>query len=114
MLVHVLIFRETSILVFTVSVPIYTPINSTQGFSCLHILVTTLSLVFLDGSHSNRYEVMEFVVPVADIGVHQLVGVVGVRTGDLACAEYADGYIFGHDSAPFWWEFFVVYSSFAM
>ena len=58
MLVHVLIFRETSILVFTVSVPIYTPINSTQGFSCLHILVSTLSLVFLDGSHSNRYEVM--------------------------------------------------------
>ena len=58
MLVHVLIFRETSILVFTVSVPSYIPINSTQGFSYLHILVTTLSLVFLDGSHSNRYEVM--------------------------------------------------------
>ena len=58
MSVYVLIFRETSVLVFTVSVPIYVPINSTQGFSSLHILVTMLSPVFLDGSHSNRYEVM--------------------------------------------------------
>ena len=58
MLVHVLIFGETSILVFTVTVPIYIPVNSTQGFSSLHILVTVLSLIFLDGSHSNRYEVM--------------------------------------------------------
>ena len=40
-------FGETSILVSTVTVAIYIPTSSAQGFSFLHILASMLALVFL-------------------------------------------------------------------
>lgn len=50
-------FQRNLYVGFNLTVPIYIPINSTQGFlssyPCHHVISC-----FLDGSHSNRYEVM--------------------------------------------------------
>ena len=44
------IFKGTSILFSIMSVPIYIPTNSAQGFPFLHILANLTSLVFLIGT----------------------------------------------------------------
>ena len=57
MVVLFLIFWATSVLFSIEVAPIYIPTNSTQKLSFLHSLANTC-LLFIDNSHSNRYEVI--------------------------------------------------------
>ena len=56
-----LVFWETSILFSTVSLPIYIPINSIQGFPFLHILAYICYLWSFYDSHSDKCEVIGFI-----------------------------------------------------
>ena len=52
-----LIFKGSSILFFIVSVPVYRPINSAQGFLLLHILISIFAISYLFND-PDRYEVI--------------------------------------------------------
>ena len=58
MVVLFLVFRDAFILFLTVTAPIYTPMNSVQGFPFPHILADTCYCVLSDDSHSDVCEVI--------------------------------------------------------
>ena len=58
MVVLFLVLEGTPILFSLVVVPIYIPTNSAGGPLFLHILVSICYLLYFDGSHSDRCEVI--------------------------------------------------------